>query len=281
MRRFESEAPESRPRLTPYELVFVEGDFESRVFPGIEKEGSMRAADAEIPERFGFLSLVGDVLREVTPEDAPPEALDEYRSLLFHAFHFWADGRRLFTFDRPAARFLVEAKPEMTGWAFNAPGRSGYVQLPANLFWSSIAPDAAPEPVDGFFYTESFDDGEADATLRRIHLLFVLGIHRTRAGFSVMRIDSGLGSGLIAELAVTRPGGDFENVLPGGEIEGLYSILTTTEALKLAARAFWYVDSFPESVTYVPAPEPAERGTEPPASRLACSSVGLFRDADE
>jgi len=266
-------------RVTPWELVFEQGDFEARIFPGIEKEAAVRAADAEVPERFGFLSLVGDVLREVTPDDAPPDALDEYRTLLFHAFHFWADGRRVFVFDRAAARFLVETAPEMTGWTFSPPGRSGYIQLPANLFWSSIAPDLPPEPLDGFFYTEGRGDGEAgETTLRRIHLLFVLGIHRSRAGFSVMRIDTGVGDDLLGELAVPRPDGDFRNILPGGEIDGLYSILTNSEALKLAMRAFWYIDVFPRSVSFVAASGVAETDSDPPVSRLDFSVVGLARD---
>src|SRR5690606_38024755 len=94
-----------------------------------------------------------DVVREVTPEDAPPEALEQYRSLLFHAFHHWNEGRRLYALDPSAARFLVEAPPALDEWTFRAPARSFYLQLPANLFWSSISPESAPEPVDGFFVT--------------------------------------------------------------------------------------------------------------------------------
>src|SRR5690606_4769480 len=113
-------------RLTPYELVFTEGDFESVVFPAIRREAEERGIDTTTPERFAFLSVVGDVLREVTPDDAPPDALDQYRALLFHAYHFQATGKRLFVLDRAVSRFLVEATPEMAGWAFVPPGASGY-----------------------------------------------------------------------------------------------------------------------------------------------------------
>jgi hypothetical protein len=260
-------------RLTPYELVFTEGDFESVVFPAIGREAEERGIDPSTPERFAFLSVVGDVLREVTPEDAPPDALDQYRALLFHSYHFQAAGKRLYVLDRAVARFLVEATPEMAGWAFVPPGVSGYVQLPANLFWSSIAPDTPPEPVDGFFFTEAFPDGAPEA--RDVKLLLVLGVRRSRAGFSVVQLDTGVGADLVGDSEPTRPEGDFTNALPGGEISGLYSILTTGEAFRLAARAFWYVDRFPAASTTVEAPAPRESDADPPPSRLQYVAVTL------
>ena len=65
---------------------------------------------------------------------------------------------------------------------------------------------------------------------------------------------------------------DFENVLPGGEIAGLYSILTTAEALKLVARALWYIENHAEDVTAAPAPE--RRAWDRPGSR-AVLAAGL------
>ncbi len=270
-----SAAEPGSARLTPYELVFAEGDFESRVFPGIVAEAVEQGSDALNPERFSFLSTVGEVLREVTPEDAPPEALEQYRDLLYHAFHFWRGERRLFVMDRAVARYLVEAPPSMTGWPFAAPADSGYLQLPLNLFWSSISPDTPPEPVDGFFYTWSVVDETPGARFQRLQLLLVLGVRRSRAGFSVIPLDTGVGPGLLTDLSEVRPGGDFANVLPGGEISGLYSILTTTEALKLISRAFWYIDSFPESVSTVPVADPRTADSDPPPTKLAFDRIGL------
>ncbi len=270
-----SDQPARAPaaRLTPYELVFTEGDFEGTVFPSFRAEAGEREVDTTNPERFAFLSVVGDSLRDVTPEEAPPEALEQYRTLLFHAYHFWEAGKRLYVLDRAVARFLVEATPEMAGWAFVPPSPCGYLQLPANLFWSSVAPDTPPEPVDGFFFTESFQN--ADPDLRRINLLLVLGVRRSRAGFSVVRLETGIGADLVADIEQTRADGDFTNVLPGGEISGLYSILTTTEALKLAARAFWYIDRFPAALVAADAPEPREADSDPPPTRLGYVAVTL------
>jgi hypothetical protein len=262
-------------RSTPYELVFVEGDFEGRVFPGIATEAAEQGTDPLNPERFNFLSMTGDVLREVTPDDAPPDALEQYRSLLYHAFHFWRSGRRLFVMDRAVARYLVETASPMAGWQFAAPTGSGYLQLPANLFWSSIAPDTPPEPVDGFFYTMSSADEAVGRGFYRLQVLLILGLRRSRAGFSVISLDSGIGPELLDDLSEIRPGGDFANVLPGGEIAGLYSILTTTEALKLVVRSFWYIDRFPETITFVAAADPRLVDDEPPPTRLAYSWFGL------
>jgi hypothetical protein len=72
-------------------------------------------------------------------------------------------------------------------------------------------------------------------------------------------------------------GRDFENVLPGGEIAGLYSILTTAEAFKLVARVLWYVENHAEDVTGAPALERRahDRPGSVPFSRLEYHRVRL------
>jgi hypothetical protein len=66
-------------------------------------------------------------------------------------------------------------------------------------------------------------------------------------------------------------------VLPGGEMAGLYSILTTSEAFKLAARVLWYVQAHAEYVTPAPAAERREsnRPGSVPLSRLEHHRVRL------
>lgn len=227
-------------RRTPYDLVFGDGEIESAVFPRIRAEAEERGVDARDPERFGFLSVVGDAIRAVVPEEVDAEALEQYRALFLQGYNYWSHGKRLYAVEPAVARYLVEAAPAMVGWAPALPGPALYLQLPANLFWGSISPEAAPEPVDGFFVTGSGDDG-------RIEALAVLGIRRDRAGFSVVPFGAGDSAEWLS--APGREGGrDFENVLPGGELSGLYSILTTTEALKLVGRILWYVDRHPGSV---------------------------------
>lgn len=231
-------------RRTPYELVFADGEIETAVFPRIRAEAAARSVDTRHPARFGFLSVVGDAIRAVVPEEVEPDALDQYRALFLHGYNFWSYGKRVYAVEPAVARYLVEAAPRMEGWLPIVPHPALYLQLPPHLFWGSISPESPPEPLDGFFITQAGEGGHLEA-------LAVLGIRRDRAGFSVIPVSAEAGPGIPAEW-LTAPGResgrDFDNVLPGGEISGLYSILTTTEALKLVGRILWYIDTNPGAV---------------------------------
>ncbi|HEU4562177.1 MAG TPA: hypothetical protein VFS20_30390, partial [Longimicrobium sp.] len=161
------------------------------------------------------------------------------------------------------------------------PAPSVYVQLPPKLFWASIATDIPPEPVDGFFVTVADESDPLGGAYQELNVLMVLGLRRGRAGFSVIPFETEVGPGIPAIWADTagREGGarDFENILPGGEMAGLYSILTTTEALKLLARTMWYVDQHPNDVETLPAAErrAEERPGQVPLSRLPFNRIRL------
>jgi hypothetical protein len=276
----EPERREVGPFLTPYEMVFGEAGFETRVFPRIQSEAEARGDDPAVRERFGFLSLVGDAAREIVPAEAGAEAMEEYRALLYHAFNFWRFGRRSYLLEPATARYLVEAAPALAGWELTLPAPSVYIQLPPRLFWASIATDVPPEPVDGFFATVCSGTDPMGAPYQHLQVLMALGLRRGRAGFSVIPFETEAGPGIPAIWAETpgRDGArDFDNILPGGEMAGLYSILTTTEALKLLARALWYVDSHSALVESCPAPErrQAERSGQAPLSRLPYHRVAL------
>ena len=109
------------------------------------------------------------------------------------------------------------------------------------------------------------------------------GIRKSRAGFSVIALNSETGEGISeAWDADERPEGDFANTRPGGEIAGLYSMLTTSEVLKLVGRAFWYIETFPEALVDVPArEEQPEDGDEAPVSLLEHVRVTLAAAQDE
>jgi hypothetical protein len=237
-----------RARKTPYELVFGETDFEIRVFPRIREEARLQNVDPRDHDRFAFLSVVGEALRDVLPEDAPADAIDQYRAILFHSYNFWRFGRRHYLLEPAVARFLVEAAPGLENWELDLPHPTLYLQLPANLFWGSISPESVPEPVDGFFVTCSQGVDGLGKPFVRLEVLVVLGIRRDRAGFSVVPFSTEVGPGIPAIWAESPgrdEGRDFENMLPGGDLSGLYSILTTTEALKLLARTLWFVATNP------------------------------------
>jgi hypothetical protein len=280
----ESEAPgprrEAGPFLTPYEMVFGEAGFENRTFPRILAEAEDHHEDPSHRERFDFLTLAAEAVRDMVPAEAPAEALEEYRALLYHAFNFWRFGRRCYVLDAPLARYLVEAAPSLAGWELTLPHPSVYLQLPPKLFWASISTDVPPEPVDGFFAATAQGTDPLGLPYHDLQVLMVLGLRRGRAGFSVIPFDTEVGRGIPAVWAETpgREGArDFENILPGGDMAGLYSILTNTEALKLLARALWYVDTHSEDVLPMSAPErrAEERPGSAPLSRLAYQRVTL------
>lgn len=268
------------PFLTPYEMAFGEAGFEARVFPRIQAEADDYGEDPTLRERFGFLTLASDAAREMVPPEASVEALEEYRALLYHAFNFWRFGRRMYVLDAAVARYLVEAAPALAGWELGLPLPSVYVRLPPNLFWASISTDVPPEPVDGFFATVADGTDPLGAPFQELQVLMVLGLRRARAGFSVIPFATETGPGIPATWAEApgREGAkDFANILPGGEMAGLYSILTTTEALKLLARALWYVETHPGDVEPFAAPERRgeDRPGQVPLSRLPFHRVCL------
>jgi hypothetical protein len=280
----ESEAAPDRrdsgPYITPYEIAFGEVGFEDRVFTRILAEAEEHGEDPAVRERFAFLSLAGDAARDMVPPEAGAEAMEEYRALLYHALNFWRFGRRTYVLEPALARYLVEAAPVLDGWALKLPSPSLYVQLPPKLFWASIATDVPPEPVDGFFATVADGRDPMGGAYQELNVLMVLGLRRGRAGFSVIAFDTEVGPGIPATWtdAPGREGAkDFENILPGGEIAGLYSILTTTEALKLLARSMWYVANHPADVDPLPAAERRadERPGQVPLSRLPYHRVRL------
>lgn len=225
--------------LHPYDLVFSPSLFEEERFPGIAEEAEARGAAARDPDAFLMLASVGALLRALMPEDAAPrdvraEMLRVYGRLLFHAWHYWREGKRTLALEEPEARALVEGEPATEEWRFAAPGPAGYLRLPRNLFWGRVEEGATPEAVDGLFWTLAPPAEEADPG--RLHLLLVLGLRPDRPGFGSIDVSGAADSRWVE--ADARPGGeDFANVLPGGELEGLHALTTEAEALKLACLA--------------------------------------------
>jgi len=229
-------------RITPYELLLPEGDFADRRFPLIRQEAEEREASLSDPERFALLSEAGAVLRAVRGETDDPRLVQQYGVLLFHAFHFWSEGLPLYHLETAAARYLVETGPATGGWAPTLPGRAGYVQLPQHLFLVPGPGESPVESLDGFFWSAPEEEN--------VSLLIVMGIRKDRPGLSVVPLPS-LPLPAAAEWASTqvRPSGrDFESSLPGSALEHLYGLEAGAEAVKLAMRVFWYLDTFPASV---------------------------------
>ena len=238
------------PRGTPYELLLPEEEFADKWFPRIQAEAEEREITVHDPQAFALLSEVGAALRMIRGEDEDPQSIHQTGILLFHAYHFWKEGLPFFLLQTEATRYLVGTGPKGGTWDGAVPGPAGYLQLPQHLFWVGGGEGHA-ESVDGFFW--SSPDGE------NLSLLVIMGIRRDRPGYAVVPLPT-LPLTTAGEWAATRvrtETEDFSSSLPGAEQEHLYSIEAGAEAVKLAMRVFWYLDSFPGAVT---GDQPIEHG---------------------
>jgi hypothetical protein len=256
-------------RVTPYELVFGAPAFDETRFELLREQaetyGATRASELLL------LPAAGELLHELIPvaepdaagaagartPDAKPEGAEQtdtraagaYReiveqtgALLFHAFRFWLHGLAVYDFTGALLRPVLEPGHVVGEWRFRTPAPAGYVQLPHHLLWARVAEGAAPEPVDGFFW--SAPAAEENAVQQRLDLLLVLGVRRGRPGVSLVDVTvEGTPELQHWADADARPGGgDFDNVLPGGELQGYHALTTPAEALKLASLCFWLID---------------------------------------
>ncbi|MBI4537945.1 MAG: hypothetical protein HY704_00375 [Gemmatimonadetes bacterium] len=266
-------------RLTPFELAFAANDFAGRRFPAIRDQVEAGGHAPVDPEAFLTLSAVADALGEIMGTEADAAAVPQYGALLYHGYQFWRHDGPLYLLETDVARSLVEAKPVLAGWEAAPAAPAGYVQLPQHLFWARIVDAGPAESLDGFFWSVT---GAA-----AIGALLVLGLRGDRPGLSAVPLLP-LGAEDLRELSMLparEQGRDFETTLPGGEMERLYSLETVGEAVKLVARALWYLEHFPEALRRE---EPAAAGpgelaelAEPAPSRLPFYRVSLERAAGE
>ncbi|MGH7545467.1 MAG: hypothetical protein ACREKI_04715 [Gemmatimonadota bacterium] len=242
-------------RYTPYELGFAGTPFESQAFPAIEEEAKARGLDPLRREEFTLIASVGAALQDLVPDDSPPDRLDRYADLLYHAFHFWRAGRTTYAFDERVVRFWLEARPEVAGSAARPPRPALYLQWPRNLFWATVSEGTPPEPVDGFFLVarETAIEGRA---FTQIAALMAVGLRPGRAGFATIPFRCGVdaaGVPLDAEWM-------FRSELPGSDLAGIYALERLPEAVRLVEAALWYVDRYPESVRRVSGATTVESG---------------------
>lgn len=276
--------PASLPvaRLTPYELAFGGARFEEESFPAIRAEADARGVDTGQRELVLMLGAVGALIRELRPDSAdieaiddsplpPPDAVRDYGALLFQAYRFWESGRRLLVIDEGVLRRQLASGP-IGDWTFVAPHQAGYLQLPRHVVWARIGEGAPPEAIDGFFW--SVDVPGADSA-GRIEIVVALGLHPGRPGFSVMEAAAPLPApapGHWGDLEARAEGADFVNVLPGGEMRDLLAVTSTPELLKLVSRTFHHVDVSPESLRPLQA---GKAGTGGPHSLPASSLFAM------
>ncbi len=192
----------------------------------VEIREALERNHVEAANRDAFLlhGMVGNLLRDLMPGDAPAETVNAYGALLHMLYLCW-------TRDWPVAHVTVEALRAALARATPetrnpAPRTPVYLQLPERLVWAEPVRGAAHEPVDGVFLV---------VTNERASALAVLGFRAEREGFTTAEASLALPLALPGP----RPDGSapFASLLPGGERAGLLSIASELELVALALLA--------------------------------------------
>jgi hypothetical protein len=227
--------------MTPYEHLFARPEFEEELFPAIFREAEAHALDTRNRDEFLQLPSASAVLEKLSPPgsaDASP--VPGVAALAYQGYHFWRNGAKPDVLSEDVVRTLLDPDAADLGtWPLQAPAQAGYVVLPANLVWAKTD-QGAPEALHGFFYTTS-PHGSAAGSLA---LLIALGVRDDRAGVTAIEINVTLPvfpPGHFGDLDARDEGVDFENILPGGELRGLFSVTNAGEVLKLVSRALHYL----------------------------------------
>jgi hypothetical protein len=210
----------SRPRTTPFELIFQQISQES--FPGIHLRLSEGGYDPKDRDRFLMLREVVTLLRELRPEEGLGEGIDQLAALVHHAYLFWAAGQ--VTVELSQERLPVLLTGPVRDHATETPP-AYYLQVPERRVWAEVIAGRPPEPMDGCFVHPP-----ADGTSLRV--LGVFGVHPEREGFSVVEASGPRAAGL------ARQDGSplFAPVLPGGAAARLFSLVGEEELLELGWR---------------------------------------------
>jgi hypothetical protein len=202
--------------MTPFALVF--GELAEERFPALKASLAGAGIDAIDRDAFVLDRAVTEFLRDLVPEDAPPESLLEFIAVLQHSYLYWADGR----IDSSADTVVPSADPRPSA---HPPIRSTYIQLPSHLYWGQLEPDAPHEPLDGFFI-HRWHNG--------IRALAIFGMHPERPGFTVAEASGPSPSALPNRANGSAP---FAPLMDGGAAAGLRSVSGVDELLALAWRS--------------------------------------------
>ena len=197
-------------RTTPFALVF--GELAEERFPALKASLAGAGIDPAGRDAFVLDRAVTEFLRDLVPEDAPPESLHEFIAVLQHSFLFWDAG----------SHFVTPSDTAQPSHAPHAPMRPVYLQLPSHLYWGQLEPDAPHEPLDGFF-VHPWHDG--------IRALAIFGMHPERPGFSVAEV-AGKAPGPLAPRA--DGSAPYAPLMDGGATAGLRSVAGPDELLALA-----------------------------------------------
>jgi hypothetical protein len=223
-------------RRTPYEIALPRELVVEPHFSAIADEVAARGIDPTDPSAFIHLGTVGVALEAIRSGEEDSTALQRFGELLFHGWHLWRSGEPTFLLSTGRARELTGPLAPTPGWAPSPPADAGYVQLPRHLFWLGTGEEGPAESIDGFFWVRS--------VLDTLTLLFAAGVQGNRPGFTVIALPPlpRRDLGRWADAQVREAGEDFASALPGVDVEGLLSLTSGGEAVKLAARVLRHLE---------------------------------------
>lgn len=249
-------------RLTPFEIAFPEGREIDGLVEAIREEVSGRGVDPSLPGVFHTLGSVEGFLRALLPPGAAEAARHQYGALVFQAAHFVAAGRPTYLLEAAAVRRLVDGPP---GGEPRPPSVAGYVQLPQHMVWMSVSDADVPESLDGLFWTIVGDSA--------LHVLPVTAVLAEAASFRTLPLPELPLRDVPRWLtsAMREGGGDFTSSLPGHDLDGLYSVETAGEVLKLVSRFFAHVEA---GAPLHDGPRAAQGSRGPRPSSLPYARVG-------
>jgi hypothetical protein len=197
-------------RTTPFALVF--GGLAEERFPALKASLAGEGIDPTDRDAFVLDRAVTEFLRDLVPEDAPPESLHEFIAVLQHCYLFWDAG----------AEVVTLKGTELPSHAPHAPMRPAYLQLPSHLYWAHLEPDTPHEPLDGLFIHQWKD---------AIRALAIFGMHPERPGFSVAEVAGPPPGPLPRRTDGSAP---YTPLMNGGAAAGIRSVSGPTELLALA-----------------------------------------------
>jgi hypothetical protein len=209
-----------RPRPTPFDLVF--GDTVDSTFEKIRTALRGTGQDPRGRDEFLMVREVVELLHELRPAEGLGEGIDQLVALLHHSYLFWDAGCRTIEVGPERLVDLLRATPSEPQQEDPPPF---YGQLPERRIWAQVVQGEAQEPLDGCFVYGSADH-------RTLCVLGVFGLHRDRAGFSVVEVAGE------RPVALIRLDGSelFSPALPGGTAAALFSVTGEEELLELGWR---------------------------------------------
>jgi hypothetical protein len=193
---------------------------------------SLEARHADDLDRDAFLldGMVGTLLKDLMPEDAPADAVSAWAALLHMMYLCWVRDWPLVVVDAPTLDAALSGplahsstRPLLEG---HTPPLACYAQLPANAVWAEPVEGETHEPLDGIFLV---------ASAARAHALGVLGFREGRDGFTTMEGAITLPAPAPGPRPDASPA--FATRLPGGDLARLRSVVDEHELVALALLA--------------------------------------------